>query len=202
MINTFSRHLHYAVIERIERAVEALIDGDWETARTVLARIDQAQLQRERRAAIRAAVSGASASNLVPERIRAHEGERGYGRVSVFVRDHFTCRYCEKPALWLPILRLISAAFGDDDPFPYDSHWKRNHVYWTHAATWEHVVPRIRKGSHDAANVVTACYLCQDMKNDRPGWLPGELMVSEWDGLMSRRGSLSVAVGQRHRGGR
>lgn len=113
--------------------------------------------------------------------------------VGIFLRDRFVCRYCEKRVIFGPLLRLVSDL--QPDLFPWQQNWRRGQthpMYWTHRATCDHVLPVARGGSSDPSNLVTACYMCQDMKSH---WTLEELKplnwrlrpcpteASDWDGL-------------------
>lgn len=110
------------------------------------------------------------------------------GQFAVFSRDQFTCRYCGRRTLFVPVLRLVSVRFPTI--LRHHPNWKMSETdvaFWREAATCDHVVPVARGGSSDIANLVTACYMCQSMKQN---WLLDEirwqiLPVSEdpWNGL-------------------
>lgn len=108
----------------------------------------------------------------------------------VFRRDRFLCRYCGKRTLFVPVLRVLSALFPEE--LPYHPHWKwevTHPVYWTYSASIDHVVPVCRGGGSGIANLVTACYMCNSIKQN---WLLEELRwellqepppAESWDGL-------------------
>ncbi len=109
-------------------------------------------------------------------------------QIEVFRRDNFTCRYCGRKTLFPAVLPLLSAHFPD--LVPVHPNWKRDSthpLYWDLTASADHITPRARGGSGDAANLATACYRCQDIKGH---WLLSELRwtllpvsVEPWDGL-------------------
>ena len=111
-------------------------------------------------------------------------------QIEVFRRDNFTCRYCGRRTLFPPVLPLLSARFPD--LIPIHPNWKRDSTHplvWDLTASADHITPRSRGGSGDAANLATACYRCQDIKGH---WLLDELRwtllpasVEPWDGLSS-----------------
>jgi HNH endonuclease len=113
----------------------------------------------------------------------------------VFSRDQFVCRYCEKRTVVPPVLRLLSHFLGDD--FRYHPHGRMTecHVaFWRDIASCDHVVPVARGGDSTPGNLVTACYMCNSIKQN---WLLDELRWSikpsstiVWDGLSSALGSL------------
>lgn len=109
-------------------------------------------------------------------------------QVSVFRRDGFTCRYCGRRTVFCPLLRLIASIFPRE--FPYHAHWKMTdcHIaFWRDASSCDHLIPVARGGSSDLANLVTACYMCNSIKQN---WLKEELRwmllpapSDSWDGL-------------------
>jgi 5-methylcytosine-specific restriction endonuclease McrA len=109
-------------------------------------------------------------------------------QLQVFARDHFSCRYCGRKTLFVPILRLLSSTFPD--LLPYHLNWKMSecHIaYWRFGASCDHVTPAARGGSSEPANLVTSCYMCNSMKQN---WLVEELRwqirpptSTCWDGL-------------------
>lgn len=110
-------------------------------------------------------------------------------QLRIFQRDGFTCRYCAKRTLFVPVLRLLSRAYPDTLRFHPHWRWDATHpVYWTHGSSCDHVVPVCRGGSSAADNLATACYQCNSIKQH---WLLEELrwgLMSppsdpEWDGL-------------------
>jgi hypothetical protein len=106
----------------------------------------------------------------------------------VFFRDQFVCRYCEKRCVLPPVLRLLSHFLGDD--FRYHPHGRMTecHVaFWRDIASCDHMVPVARGGNSTAQNLVTACYMCNSIKQN---WLLEELRWNikpittiAWDGL-------------------
>ena len=118
----------------------------------------------------------------------------------VFVRDHFTCRYCGRRTLFVPVLRAISSIVPD--VLPYHPHWKMSdcHIaYWQYAASIDHVVPIARGGDATSDdNLVTSCYMCNSIKQN---WLLDELhwqllpiSGERWDGFSSRLPELCGAA--------
>jgi hypothetical protein len=126
--------------------------------------------------------------------------------VGIYLRDRFLCRYCGKRVIFGPLLRLVSDL--QPDLFPWHRNWMRGRthpLYWTHRASCDHVRPVARGGSSDPSNLVTACYMCQDMKSHwtleelKPlGWRlrPCPTEVSDWDGLSGLYKSLWSTASQ------
>jgi 5-methylcytosine-specific restriction endonuclease McrA len=87
---------------------------------------------------------------------------------AIFVRDGFTCVYCRRRTIPPQVLRLISRAFPEQ--FPYHPNWKSDiapRAYWDISTTLDHVHAVSMGGDYqDPANLVTACYRCQDQKNN------------------------------------
>src|SRR5713101_6697235 len=110
-------------------------------------------------------------------------------QVTVFRRDHFTCRYCGRRTVLPPVLRLLSIALKE--VFPYHAHGKMSEchlAFWRDLASCDHLVPVARFGSSTEHNLVTACYMCNSMKQnwtvEELGWQVREISTQEtWDGL-------------------
>ena len=121
-------------------------------------------------------------------------------QLKVFKRDSYSCQFCGKLTIFVPVLRLLSIQFPAD--FPFHTNWKMEncHIgYWRDSASCDHLIPVARGGTSDLANLVTACYMCNSIKQN---WLIEELrweiqapQDSSWDGLTSHYPLLLKAVG-------
>ena len=110
-------------------------------------------------------------------------------QLEIFARDAFTCRYCGKRTIFVPVLRLLSSLFPTE--FPFHLNWKMAdcHIgYWRDGASCDHLIPVARGGSSDPNNLVTACYMCNSIKQN---WLVEELRWElltpndpSWNGLV------------------
>ena len=69
-------------------------------------------------------------------------------RYEVFERDAWTCQLCNEPV-------------ERDKVVPHPK-----------VPTIDHVIPLARGGTHEMANVQTACFLCNATKSDRMDWSP------------------------------
>jgi hypothetical protein len=113
-------------------------------------------------------------------------------QVKVFHRDRFTCRYCGRRTVLAPVLRLLSIALGG--VFPYHPHGKMSQchlAFWRDLASCDHLVPIARFGKSEESNLVTACYMCNSIKQnwtiEELGWeLQPILQDDPWDGLSNR----------------
>src|SRR5207302_10304834 len=86
-------------------------------------------------------------------------------QLQVFKRDGFTCRYCSKRVLFVPVLRVLSILYPRALPYHTNWRWTECHpVYWTHAASCDHILPVARGGSSRLENLATACYMCNSIK--------------------------------------
>lgn len=111
-------------------------------------------------------------------------------QVQVFRRDIFTCRYCGRPTVFCPLLRLVASLFPRE--FRYHPNWKMAecHIaFWQWTASCDHLIPVARGGSSKPENLRTACYMCNSMKQnwliEELRWTEREVTPSAWDGLCS-----------------
>jgi hypothetical protein len=95
--------------------------------------------------------------------------EQSFGtRQAVWVRDAFICRYCGRKTIPPDFLRIVS--FGFPLAFGWQSNWNppTHRAYWDISTSLDHLVAVSAGGDwrlHE--NLVTACYRCQEQKNDR-----------------------------------
>lgn len=110
-------------------------------------------------------------------------------QASVFLRDRFICRYCSRKTIFGPVLRLVSLMAPT--AMRYHPHWKMTecHIaFWRESTSCDHVIPVARGGSSKPDNLITACYMCNSIKQN---WLVEELRWNvlpvwdtDWDGLI------------------
>jgi 5-methylcytosine-specific restriction endonuclease McrA len=124
--------------------------------------------------------------------------EQSFGtRQAVWVRDAFICRYCGRKTIPPDFLRIVS--FGFPLAFGWQSNWNppTHRAYWDISTSLDHLVAVSAGGDwrlHE--NLVTACYRCQEQKNDRAVAaedLPPQER-SNWDGLTKSYNALYEAV--------
>lgn len=126
-----------------------------------------------------------------PEAIREDRFIPKSRQVAVFRRDHFVCGYCGRRAVFVPTLRLLSLIFPDVLPYhPHGLMTECHLAFWRDIASCDHMVPVARSGSSQPDNLITACYLCNSIKQN---WLLKELgwktldaippNATDWDGL-------------------
>ena len=196
--------MHDSTASLLSRAVLALCDGDESNARMALGAIDYHGLVAVRAAAMEP-VWGAGGVGLGQK--KSQSAKRQPTKVAdvraSFVRDRYTCRYahCRRATIALEILKLLSKGFPD--LIPYKSNWKpleRHILYWVYSTSVEHRVPFAAGGTSEAANLITACYLCNDVKNCVPievlGWTVADPPDSDWAGLTEHITALRAAVGR------
>lgn len=109
-------------------------------------------------------------------------------QIEVFFRDGFSCRYCGRRTIFPPVLRALAARFPA--VLRYHPNWKMAEcdlAFWRESASCDHLVPVARGGSSEPQNLVTACYMCNSIKQN---WLLEELRwelrppgPKDWDGL-------------------
>lgn len=123
-------------------------------------------------------------------------------QVRVLFRDGWICRWCRRPVVFGPALRLLqefAAGSGYSRPLAYfHKNWSRagapllDHM----GAVIDHVEAFAKGGVHEEANFVVACNKCNTRKNDHhaadyerrnpPRPVRGKYGEPEhWDGLAS-----------------
>ncbi len=93
-------------------------------------------------------------------------------QVRVFRRDAWLCRWCHRPVVFAPALRLLECLareHGHQGSLAYhDPRWRRDRApLLDHlGAVVDHVIAFSRGGAHDESNFVTACNKRNARKND------------------------------------
>lgn len=203
-------------------AVDHLLAGNVDAARTAVASIDSTACQVELQQACRAAAETAAAS---AERTMASGAsaaavpaiDRRHKRVSVtaqtaavmYRRDGYRCRYahCRRRTVDARVVRALSKLLPD--VLPYHAHWKFDDCHgllWTDTASYEHVVPLARGGDNSSENIVTVCACCNYAKSsytlEELGWElapapdKNEGNIPGWDGLISSLPALERLAAQ------
>jgi len=130
-------------------------------------------------------------------------------QLQVFRRDRWMCRWCNRPVIFGPVMRLIerAARIATKDPLSY------YHPHWTRAdapllddlgAVLDHIEAFSAGGATAEDNLVTSCCKCNVRKNSaplerwakRPKHKPVRGKYGEpqyWDGLIA----LFVALARR-----
>ncbi len=121
-------------------------------------------------------------------------------QVRVFLRDRFTCRYCRRNTVFIPVLRVLSRLYPAELPYQKNWRWSETHpAYWKYAASCDHVVPVARGGTSAIDNLVTSCYMCNSVKQqwliDELHWQIFPMQNTDWDGLSGLYGALVEAAG-------
>jgi len=119
-------------------------------------------------------------------------------RARVYRRDGWRCRYCRRKLVVPGILELITTLCPGFNGLRPGHHMP----YASTELAVERVYPNVdhvhavAKGGPwlDEANHVTACTPCNASKNDRSGWVPGEIVQDGWDGLTSLYRALAERV--------
>jgi 5-methylcytosine-specific restriction endonuclease McrA len=121
-------------------------------------------------------------------------------QVRVFRRDGWLCRWCGRPVIFAPAMRLVQQWVKDQgcsSPLAYhDPRWRRDQApLLDHlGAVIDHIEAFIRGGLHDEPNFVTSCNKCNMRKNSteatafetRSPMLPVKGKYGEpkhWDGM-------------------
>jgi 5-methylcytosine-specific restriction endonuclease McrA len=109
--------------------------------------------------------------------------------ISVFRRDCWTCRYCDRRTIFYPVMPLLGVIFPEQ--FPYHTNWKAGQTHPAVAACSaivDHVEPGSLRGTWlEESNLATACWPCNarkgDLTLDQLGWRLMPVEKSPWDGL-------------------
>jgi hypothetical protein len=105
--------------------------------------------------------------------------------MAIFQRDGWLCRYCARPTILRPVINLLYTLYSEQ--LNWSGGWTPKPdfpMHWSHAATVDHVWPQALGGTHAPGNLVTACYACQDAKNDKLSWKPQPVVASsDWGGF-------------------
>lgn len=110
-------------------------------------------------------------------------------KAKVWMRDNFTCRYCESRTIPPIVLQVLSSMYTN--AFPYHPNWKtiRTHpAYWKVSASVDHVKAGSIGGDwRSETNLVTACWSCNQMKSNVDAahgvWNLLDVAAAGWDGL-------------------
>ena len=106
-------------------------------------------------------------------------------QISLFRRDHWLCRWCERPVIFAPVMRLLEREVrksGHIGPLAYyHAHGTRDGAplldeLW---AVIDHAEAFSTGGSNDKENLLTACNKCNGRKNNAP--------LDIWKGRAKRR---------------
>jgi 5-methylcytosine-specific restriction endonuclease McrA len=188
-------------VNHIEHAVVALLGSRHTEARAALRDINFRALN-EMRIAMRGPIwnPGGLATAYTSPFPRAPRKRTKRADVrATFADDSYTCRYCSLPTVALEVLKLLSKAFPE--VLPYARNWRpvdEHIVYWTCSTSLEHIVPFPAGGKSNRENLITACYLCNDVKNYLPldllGWTVGPTAQSPWLGLTEHVSELRKVV--------
>lgn len=189
--------------ECVARSVDALLALDEPAARAALERIDVPGLLAERQSAMERywGDGGVARGYRPPQPGRARESVPPSRARAVLTRDRYTCRYshCGRRTIATVVLKRLGTLFPD--LLPCHRNWKpveTHALHWTSTASVEHVVPFPSGGTSAIENLVTSCYLCNDVKNSIPlevlGWSVAPIADVEWDGLTGRVVQLDRAI--------
>lgn len=92
-------------------------------------------------------------------------------QLRVFRNDRWVCRWCNRPVIFAPVMRLIEREIrkaGNDGPLSYyHAHWTRDGAPLLDelGAVIDHVEAHSRDGSSEEPNLATACGKCNGRKS-------------------------------------
>ena len=167
--------------EIFARAVELILAGDLTSGRSVLATLPIVD-------------PVASPARAIPTDFPAVQTEAGpkpnnLQRFRIYKRDGWRCRYCYRMLVVPPVLRQLRVIYPEFLGLRPGHHMKSdeiepavNRVY----PNVDHVHPQSRGGSNTDDNLVAACTVHNEIKNDRSDWLLLPIRKDSWDGLCSK----------------
>lgn len=153
----------------IERAANFAIARNFSEARDLLQILDLEAVRRER-AQLQSSTHLARCQQSKRQRIKTPRKDASRSEMlRTFRRDRFTCRYshCQRKTIYIEVLKELSRLFPDQ--LPYHRNWKfdSSHLlYWVYGTSLEHKLSFPHGGDSSEANLITACYLCNDTKGD------------------------------------
>lgn len=124
-------------------------------------------------------------------------------QASVFIRDRYFCRYCNKSTVALPVMNAIAAIY----PMTYrlHPHWKATETdvsFWIDMASLDHIIPLTRGGTNETSNLATSCWRCNELKGGslltEIGWTIQRPQAMDWDGLSSKLADLVAVIPDGH----
>jgi len=176
----------------VTHAIESIISNDIDTAKSTIRSIDERALIEERKALKHSVALVRKNWGGVYDESAIRQDLSSSKKKEIYARDSYVCCYCQRQTIDLDVLRKLSSIMPD--VLPYHPSWKVGFchpIYWVFSASLEHVKPVADGGTNDDSNLKTACYLCNDKKNDLPlgalGWDIHETNEKylHWDGLTS-----------------
>jgi 5-methylcytosine-specific restriction endonuclease McrA len=107
-------------------------------------------------------------------------------QLKVFTRDDFTCRFCGKPTIFLPIMLLLSFKF----PLSLAYRERECHLtFMRDTPSCDYLNSLEDGGERTEDNLLTVCYSCHQAREnfftDTARWIPKPLVKTGWDGLVS-----------------
>jgi len=107
----------------------------------------------------------------------------------VYLRDHFTCRYCGGRVILTSVMEVLAGVYSDI--FPFHRSWKGGLTHpaiISRSAVIDHVDPGAWGGDWLAeSNLVTACWPCNSRKGDltlaQLSWSVQPVNETPWAGL-------------------
>jgi hypothetical protein len=111
-------------------------------------------------------------------------------QLTVFRKNGFNCEYCGHKTVLVPFLRAIAECFEEMEKrslFSYHAHWKyseTHYAFWRDTASCDHIRPVASGGPTDAANLVTACSMCNLRKGNSAGFKAFDGPLRPWGGLV------------------
>jgi 5-methylcytosine-specific restriction endonuclease McrA len=122
-------------------------------------------------------------------------------QLSIFRRDRWICRWCNRPVIFALAMRLLESEVrnsGEIDPLYYHAHWTRADAPLLDelGAVIDHVEAFSAGGAHTEENFATACNKCNGRKSSASLHKWGKRVMRKpvkgkygepqhWDGLSS-----------------
>lgn len=181
---------YQSIQDAIQQAVRCVLADEIVKARRIIAGMDYATIA-DYRMKLRTSVWSTSQKRAAEPTIKTKRvAVPEVRKLKVFRRDHFICRYahCNRRTLYIPVIKELSRLFPD--LLSYRSNWNpvaEHLLYWVFGTSLEHKLSFPHRGDSGEANLITACYCCNDAKNSLHlsdlAWEVSEIADSDWDGL-------------------
>jgi hypothetical protein len=112
-------------------------------------------------------------------------------QLEVFRRDRFTCRFCGRKTVFLPVMLLLSMKFPYSLAYRQENDQEECHLsFMRDSPSCDFLQPPAKGGKKEKANLLTVCYTCHQARENFIGadgqWVVQSGKAEPWDGLLSQ----------------